>query len=59
MVKGVSSFACVVVLALLAARQGETLSALVAAVDAERTPDRPLASVLRVFALRGGAAGRS
>jgi predicted DNA-binding ribbon-helix-helix protein len=36
----------------IAQKRGETLSALVAAVDAERTPDQPLASSLRIFALR-------
>ncbi len=35
----------------LAQRRGQTLSGLVAALDAERTPDRPLASALRVTAL--------
>ena len=39
-------------LAEIAARRGETLSMLVAALDGERTPDRPLASLLRVFALQ-------
>ena len=33
----------------VAARQGRSLSALVAAIDAERQPDRSLASSLRVF----------
>jgi predicted DNA-binding ribbon-helix-helix protein len=36
----------------LAASQGQTLSAFVAATDAVRNPDRPLASALRVAALR-------
>jgi predicted DNA-binding ribbon-helix-helix protein len=36
-------------LAAMASRRGQTLSALVAAVDAQRSPDRPLASSLRVF----------
>jgi predicted DNA-binding ribbon-helix-helix protein len=35
----------------LAGRQGQTLAALVAGVDAAREPGRPLASALRVFAL--------
>jgi len=35
----------------LAQSRGQSVSALVAAVDAERTPDRPLASALRVTAL--------
>ncbi len=35
----------------LAGRRGQTLAALVAAVDAAREPGRPLASALRVFAL--------
>ncbi len=35
----------------LAARAGQTLAGLVAAVDAAREPGRPLASALRVFAL--------
>ena len=35
----------------LAARRGQTLAGLVAAVDAAREPGRPLASALRVFAL--------
>ena len=39
------------VLAAAAAQRGQTLSALVAAVDAQRAPDRPLASSLRVFAI--------
>jgi predicted DNA-binding ribbon-helix-helix protein len=36
----------------LAAARGETLSALVAALDNARDPTRPLASALRVFALQ-------
>jgi len=36
----------------LAERRGQPLSALVAAVDADRTPDQPLASSLRIFALQ-------
>lgn len=41
----------------LAAARGQSLSALVAATDAARAPDRPLASALRVLALAaaGGA----
>lgn len=35
----------------LAASRGQTLSGLVAAVDAARSPGRPLASELRVTAL--------
>jgi predicted DNA-binding ribbon-helix-helix protein len=35
-----------------AAARGVTLAALVAELDAEREPERPLASALRVFALR-------
>ena len=38
-------------LAAMAAAEGRTLSALVAATDAARAPDRPLASALRVAAL--------
>jgi predicted DNA-binding ribbon-helix-helix protein len=38
-------------LADLAVLRGETLSALVAALDSARDPTRPLASALRVFAL--------
>ena len=38
-------------LATIAAAQGRSLAALVAEVDAGRTPDRPLASALRVRAL--------
>jgi predicted DNA-binding ribbon-helix-helix protein len=36
-----------------AARRGMALGTLVGEVDAARDPDRPLASVLRVFALTG------
>lgn len=36
----------------IAAEHGQALSMLVAEVDAERSPDRPLASALRVRALR-------
>ena len=35
----------------LAAKRGQTLSGLVAAVDASRPPGRPLASELRITAL--------
>jgi predicted DNA-binding ribbon-helix-helix protein len=41
----------------LAERRGGSVAALVAEVDANRPPERPLASALRVFALtqtRGG-----
>ena len=38
----------------MAEARGQSLSALVAAADAERAPDRPLASALRVMALLGG-----
>lgn len=36
----------------IAAARGQTLSALVTAVDAERTPGQTLASALRVLALK-------
>jgi predicted DNA-binding ribbon-helix-helix protein len=39
-------------LAAIAARRGATVSALVASVDRERTPETSLASALRVLALR-------
>lgn len=39
------------VLMEMAAHRGETMSALVAGIDAERTPDQPLASALRLTAL--------
>lgn len=39
-------------LAALAAARGTTLAALIATIDATRAPERPLASALRVFALR-------
>ena len=42
-------------LAELAAARGETLAALVGAIDAARDPKRSLASALRVFALQAGA----
>jgi predicted DNA-binding ribbon-helix-helix protein len=38
-----------------ARRRGEPLAALVLAVDAERAPERPLASALRLRALRDAA----
>jgi len=44
-------------LAALAATRGQTLSALVAGADAARQPGQPLASVLRVLALRAAADG--
>ena len=37
----------------------QTLSALVAAADAERGPDQPLASALRVLALMGKVRSRN
>jgi predicted DNA-binding ribbon-helix-helix protein len=37
----------------MAQARGQSLSALIAAADAERGPDRPLASALRVMALVG------
>jgi len=37
----------------MAESRGQTLSALVAATDAARAADRPLASALRVLALTG------
>jgi len=36
----------------IAGRRGVVLSALVASADAEREPGRPLASALRIIALR-------
>ncbi|AFW01264.1 aryl-sulfate sulfotransferase [Gluconobacter oxydans] len=39
------------VLDQMAAHQNLSFSALVASIDAKRTPDRPLASALRVAAL--------
>ena len=36
----------------IAARQGVVLSALVATIDTERDPNRPLASSLRIIALQ-------
>jgi predicted DNA-binding ribbon-helix-helix protein len=41
------------VLDALAARRNTTIAALVAETDAAREPGRPLASALRVLALRG------
>lgn len=41
------------VLGRIAGDEGRTLSALVAAVDAAREPSHPLASALRIHALRG------
>ncbi len=43
----------------LAAASGTTLAKLVAAVDAQRGPGRPLASALRVRALLESGAGTS
>ena len=40
------------VLSDIAARRGASLSALVAAVDAARSPGQPLASALRIVALQ-------
>jgi predicted DNA-binding ribbon-helix-helix protein len=40
-------------LAQMAKARGQSLSALVAATDATREPNRPLASALRVLALAG------
>jgi len=40
------------VLSEIAGRRGVVLSALVASVDSEREPGRPLASALRIIALR-------
>ncbi len=45
-------------LAEIATSRGLTLSALVAETDAGRTPDQPLASALRVLALRAFFPGR-
>ena len=44
------------VLDAAASRRGIALAALIAEIDTERDPERPLASCLRVFAL--GEAGR-
>jgi predicted DNA-binding ribbon-helix-helix protein len=38
-------------LAVIAAQRDQTITQLIAAIDAARTPDRPLASALRVTAL--------
>jgi predicted DNA-binding ribbon-helix-helix protein len=43
----------------IAQARGQNLSALVAATDASRAPDRPLASALRVMALLAYAGGES
>ena len=45
-------------LAIIAARRGQPISALVAAIDTARDPTRPLASALRVLALGEATAGR-
>ncbi len=42
----------------IARDRGKTLSALVAGIDAERSPDRPLASALRLEALAAFRAAR-
>ncbi|HET8995051.1 MAG TPA: ribbon-helix-helix domain-containing protein [Acetobacteraceae bacterium] len=42
----------------VAQERGQTLSALVAATDAARAPGQPLASALRVLALREAGATR-
>jgi predicted DNA-binding ribbon-helix-helix protein len=47
------------VLEAAAQRRGETLAALVMAVDAARTAERPLASALRVRALQEAAMSAS
>jgi predicted DNA-binding ribbon-helix-helix protein len=47
------------VLLRVAQMRGQSLSALVAAVDASRQPDRPLASALRVTALLAGQSASS
>lgn len=47
------------VLDLAAHRRGETLAAFVMAVDAGRVAPQPLASALRVRALKEAAAGES
>jgi predicted DNA-binding ribbon-helix-helix protein len=39
-------------LGAIAASRGQTLSALIAERDASRSPDQPLTSILRVFALQ-------
>ncbi|MGD0108318.1 MAG: ribbon-helix-helix domain-containing protein [Rhodopila sp.] len=45
------------VLMRMAQMRGQSLTALVAAIDAKREPDRPLASALRVAALLANASG--
>jgi predicted DNA-binding ribbon-helix-helix protein len=47
------------VLQEIATVQRGTLGALVAALDAERDPDQPLASALRVLALRKNPANQA
>ncbi len=42
-----------VVLQAMAAAQSQSLTGLIGGIDANRTPEQPLASALRVFALRG------
>ncbi len=42
------------VLTAEATRRGLSLAGLVAALDATRDPDRPLASALRIYALHAG-----
>jgi len=46
-----------VALARIAMARGQTLSALVAATDVARAPGQPLASALRVLALRESGGG--
>jgi len=46
------------VLEMIAAARRRTMASLVAEVDAGRGAERPLASALRIFALRAGAATR-
>ena len=38
-------------LAVIAAQRDQTITQLISAIDAARTPDRPLASALRVTAI--------
>jgi predicted DNA-binding ribbon-helix-helix protein len=45
------------VLSKIARLRGQNLSALIAAVDVCRSPDRPLASALRILALEADAMG--
>jgi predicted DNA-binding ribbon-helix-helix protein len=47
------------VLTALARRREQSLAALVAETDAQRAPSQPLASCLRVLALRSVSAGSS